>query len=173
MMVERLYTPWRLKYITSTKKKSTCVFCDAVQADPILDPETYTLHRGENTFSIMNIYPYNVGHLMVLPNRHVANLVEASPSEQCEMMRMAAYYSELLGNLLNPDGFNIGFNLGDVAGAGLGSHLHLHIVPRWVGDSNFMPVLGETRILPEELGDTYDRIRKAMDTFPPPKLDFG
>ncbi len=166
--MERLYTPWRMKYVTSTHKKRTdCVFCNALNDDPKRDRENYVVYRGKTVFAIMNIYPYNTGHLMILPCEHVATLSEVSPVAQVEMITLTSYFTELLSQLMHPDGFNIGVNMGRTAGAGIESHLHMHIVPRWNGDSSFMSVIGETRVLPEELGDTYDRIVALLKKQPP------
>jgi ATP adenylyltransferase len=115
----------------------------------------------------MNIYPYNPGHLMVLPRQHVSMLVDVPREGQTEMMLLTSYFTQLLRKLMQPDGFNVGLNLGKAAGAGIESHLHMHIVPRWSGDSNFMTVVGETRVLPEELSDTYDRIMQQLKQWPP------
>ena len=168
MTKERLYTPWRLKYITSNqKKKNGCVFCQAFNDDPSYDRENYVVYRGQATFTVMNIYPYNTGHLMILPQLHVATLSEATQAAQIELIRLAAYFTDLLSQLMQPDGFNVGFNIGRAAGAGIDDHLHLHIVPRWNGDSNFMPVIGETRVLPEMLGETYDRITALLKQHSP------
>jgi ATP adenylyltransferase len=125
------------------------------------------VYRGKAVFAIMNIYPYNTGHLMILPYQHVATLAEVAPDAQVEMIILTSYFTELLTDLMHPDGFNIGINMGRAAGAGIESHLHVHIVPRWSGDSNFMPVIGETRVLPEELGTTYDRILELLNQQPP------
>lgn len=169
MAVERLYTPWRMNYITSKKKKvDGCVFCAALNDGVEQDRENYLVLRGKTTFSIMNIYPYNTGHLMVLPQQHVSTLIELDPEVQCEMIGYATYFTKLLGDLMRPDGFNVGLNVGREAGAGIDSHLHMHIVPRWNGDSNFMPVIGNTRILPETLEDTYDKIMAGIQKTPPP-----
>jgi ATP adenylyltransferase len=171
--MERLYTPWRMKYITSTHKKTeACVFCAGLAKGHNHDRENFILYRGRAVFVLMNIYPYNTGHLMILPYDHVAMLSEMSAETQYEMMALATYFTELLAQLMSPDGFNIGLNLGQAAGAGIDDHLHLHLVPRWSGDSNFMPVIGETRVLPEELGDTYDRIMTLLGKQPPEILSF-
>ena len=172
--MKRLYTPWRMDYITSTHQKSQgCVFCSYLADPPEHDRENYLVYRGPTTFIMMNIYPYNTGHLMVLPQAHVATLSQVAAGTQFEMMWLASYFTQLLSPLLNPDGFNVGLNIGRAAGAGIDSHLHMHIVPRWSGDSNFMPVIGKTRVLPEELGDTYDKIVAALQENLPhiPPLD--
>lgn len=157
-----------MKYVTSTHEKiEGCIFCAKFNNDVERDRENFVLYRGRTTFVILNIYPYNSGHLMVLPNAHVSSLAETSAETQFEMMALASYFTEVLAHLMNPDGFNIGLNIGRAAGAGIASHLHLHVVPRWSGDSNFMPVIGSTRVLPEELGDTYDKIVTLLEKQPP------
>jgi ATP adenylyltransferase len=167
MEKDRLYTPWRLKYITSNQKIEGCVFCTALQADLKHDRENYLLFRGRTTFAILNIYPYNTGHLMILPHQHVSTLAETPQEAQVEMIVLTSYFTELLSKVMRPDGFNIGLNIGRAAGAGIDNHLHIHIVPRWNGDSNFMPVVGNTRVLPETLEDTYDRVLAALNESPP------
>lgn len=162
-----LFTPWRMNYITSPKKSDGCVFCAAFHADPDQDRENFLLYRGKHTFVIMNIYPYNPGHLMILPWVHVATLPEVPLAAQCELIGLASYFTDLLSQLMQPDGFNMGLNMGRAAGAGIDDHLHLHLVPRWAGDSNFISVVGQTRVLPEELGDTYDRIVAFLSKNPP------
>lgn len=167
-MTERLYTPWRLQYILSDEKKMDgCVFCATLHDNPQHDPDKFLIYRAEEVFAIMNIYPYNVGHVMVLPNKHVSTLVELPRSTQSEMIALTSYFTELLAGIMNPDGFNVGMNIGKAAGAGLDTHLHMHIVPRWNGDSNFMPVMGQTRVLAEELGDTFNKISAAIKQNPP------
>ena len=168
MTLERLYTPWRMRYVASTQTKTDgCIFCTQLNDDPEHDRENYLVHRGQTVFAVMNIYPYNTGHLMILPYQHLATLAEVPPHVQFELITLTAYFTNLLTDLMHPDGFNVGLNIGRAAGAGIDSHLHMHIVPRWSGDSNFMPVIGETRVLPEELGDTYDRIVKLLNEQPP------
>jgi ATP adenylyltransferase len=157
--MEILYTPWRMKYITSVRnKKEGCVFCAALNESPEHDRENYLVYRAKMAFAVMNLYPYNPGHLMILPYAHIATLSDIPFDVQVEMIALTSYFTELLSQLMRPDGFNIGLNIGRAAGAGIDDHLHMHIVPRWNGDSNFMPVIGETRLLPEELTDTYDKI---------------
>ena len=159
---------WRMKYVTSTPQKTHgCIFCNYLAADPAQDREHFLVYRGQTTFVMMNIYPYNTGHLMVLPQAHVATLPAVAAETQFEMITLASYFTDLLSAAFNPDGFNVGLNIGRVAGAGIASHLHLHIVPRWSGDSNFMPVIGETRVLPEALIDTYDKIVVRLNEQPP------
>jgi ATP adenylyltransferase len=157
-----------MNYVASTQTKTdACVFCTKLNDQPERDRENYLVYRGQTVFVIMNIYPYNTGHLMILPYQHLATLAEAPTDIQFELITLATYFINLLTDLMHPDGFNVGLNIGRAAGAGIDSHLHMHIVPRWSGDSNFMPVIGETRVLPEELGNTYDRIVKLLNERPP------
>jgi ATP adenylyltransferase len=167
-MTERLYTPWRMKYVTSTHKQiEGCIFCNKIAAETKQDRENFVVYRGQSVVVMMNLYPYNTGHLMVIPQAHVSTLADVAAEAQFEMMALTTYFTELLSQLMNPDGFNIGLNIGRAAGAGIDDHLHLHLVPRWNGDSNFMPVIGETRVLPEELDDTYDKIVAWLKQQPP------
>ena len=157
-----------MKYVASTHTKAdNCIFCTKWHDGHERDQENFLVYRGQTVFVVMNIFPYNTGHLMILPCQHVATLSEMSPEMQLELITLTTYFTELLNDLMHPDGFNIGINIGRAAGAGIDSHLHAHIVPRWSGDSNFMPVIGETRVLPEELADTYDRIIKRLYERPP------
>ena len=159
--MDRLYTPWRLSYVVN-EKPHDCPFCEYIQQDPARDPENFLLFRGERTFIILNRFPYNSGHLMVLPNAHVASLLDLESQVRSELMELTAYSIQLLTEAYHPQGFNLGLNLGKAAGAGMAAHLHFHIVPRWQGDTNFMPVIGETKVLPELLEDTYRRLREII-----------
>lgn len=158
--MERLWTPWRLAYVTGAAKSvSGCIFCDALAgtgADPLI------VHRGRGCFVILNKFPYNNGHLMVVPNRHVGRLVDLDPDELAELGGLTQAAERVLTLAYDPHGFNMGLNLGKSAGAGVLDHLHMHVVPRWHGDTNFMSVVGETRVLPEELIQTGERIRAAF-----------
>jgi ATP adenylyltransferase len=161
--MERLWSPWRLAYVTGkTGDKARCVFCDA--ADPSLDPsgqDSLVLVRGERSYVILNLYPYNNGHLMVVPNRHIASLTETTPEELGEMMAFARDAEMALGEAYQPQGINVGINLGRPAGGSVSEHLHVHVVPRWTGDANFMTTVANTRTLPEALVDTAAKIRAA------------
>lgn len=168
MSKEILYTPWRMNYVTSTQKTmDDCVFCTKLTADSAYDRENLVLYRGKTAFVVMNIYPYNTGHLMVLPNRHVSDLTALPQETQFEIMALITHFAGLLAELMQPDGLNIGINIGRAAGAGIDNHLHVHLVPRWNGDGNFMSVVGNTRVLPEALEDTYDRIMALLKANPP------
>ncbi|NOX61004.1 MAG: HIT domain-containing protein [Chloroflexi bacterium] len=159
--MDRLYTPWRLSYVVN-EKPSHCPFCQYIRQDPAHDPENYLLFRGERAFIILNRFPYNSGHLMVLPNEHIASLLDLEPQVRNELMELTTYSIHLLTEAYHPQGFNVGLNLGQAAGAGMAAHLHFHIVPRWQGDTNFMPIIGETKVLPELLEDTYKRLRQVI-----------
>ena len=157
--MDRLFSPWRMTYITSTGEPHACVFCSA-RATP--RPESLLLHQGRDCFVVLNLYPYNSGHLMVVPNRHIATLAEATPGELCEMMDLTRMAEQALTELYRPQGLNVGMNLGRAAGAGVVDHIHIHVVPRWNGDSNFMTVVGETRVLPEAILQTAERLRPVF-----------
>ncbi len=159
---DRLWAPWRLEYIKSAvKSESDCFLCEAFNAGK--DRDRLILHRGENAFVIMNLYPYNNGHLLVAPNRHAGDLDDLSVDELTELFVLVRRANNWLRKTYNPHGFNIGVNIGRVAGAGLPEHVHVHIVPRWNGDVNFMPVLGFVKVISEGLQSTYDTIRKVID----------
>jgi ATP adenylyltransferase len=160
MSLERLWSPWRLAYVSSSGEPTSCVFCDA-QADSAAAP--LVLHRGATAFVILNLYPYNNGHLMVVPNRHVAALSLATPDELNEMMRLTQAAEAAITEAYKPQGINIGMNLGRPAGAGIADHMHIHVVPRWSGDTNFMSVVGGVRVLPEDLEQTGNRLRPVFE----------
>ena len=154
--MERLYSPWRLAYVTAASGECSgaCIFCEALERnDPLV------IHRGTHTFVILNLFPYNNGHLMVVPNRHIGRLADAGPEELSELMALTRAAEMALTEAYAPHGLNMGLNLGKPAGAGVLDHVHMHVVPRWNGDTNFMSVVGETRVLPEELPATADRLR--------------
>ncbi|NYT02803.1 MAG: HIT domain-containing protein [Methanosarcinales archaeon] len=158
--MDTLWAPWRIDYILSEKGEG-CIFCDKPGQDR--DDENLILYRGEAHFMIMNAYPYNNGHMMVVPYRHTSSLQGWSDLERQEMMELADLGVAILRKTMNPDGFNIGINMGQVAGAGIADHVHLHIVPRWNGDTNFMPVLADTRVIPEHISVTYRKLKAALE----------
>jgi len=153
-MTERpLWAPWRIEYITGSKGEQ-CIFCDPDSA--------HVIERGELCVTILNAYPYAPGHVMVAPVRHVGELDELEDAELLELMQRATRVIAAQRRAMNPDGFNVGLNLGKVAGAGIADHLHLHVVPRWEGDNNFMPVLGDTRVIPQALEETRRLLVEAL-----------
>jgi len=152
-----LFTPWRYAYVTTAEKALECVFCAALQLGD--DHKAGIIHRGRHCFVILNTYPYTSGHVMVVPFRHTDQLQKLEAPESHEMMDLAHRLEGILRELYRPDGLNIGMNLGKAAGAGVAAHIHMHVLPRWVADANFMSVVGETRVLPEDLETTYSRIR--------------
>lgn len=162
--MEHLWTPWRMEYILSDKSNTTgCVFCKMIADPPDRDRDNYLLYRGERACIILNLYPYNNGHMMVIPYMHISQLDELPPDVQTEMMRLTSLGIRLLRQTMNPQGFNLGANIGKTAGSGIDSHVHMHIVPRWAGDTNFMPVIAHTRVIPESLEQVYDRLKSALD----------
>jgi ATP adenylyltransferase len=159
--MERLWTPWRLAYVTGSSGESTgCIFCDA-PTDP--DAAPLVLFRGPACYVILNLFPYNNAHLMVVPNRHVAVLAEASGEELDELMSLTRTAEMAITEAYAPHGMNMGINVGKPAGAGVPGHLHMHVVPRWNGDTNFMSVVGQTRVLPEELPQTAAKLRPIFE----------
>jgi ATP adenylyltransferase len=164
--MERLWTPWRMEYIESHKDPGgddRCVFCSLLEEDGETE-EARILARGELSFVTMAKYPYNPGHLLVLPVRHTGDLEDLSPQENAEIQSWLQRCLAALREESQPHGFNVGLNLGRVAGAGIPEHLHWHVVPRWGGDTNFMPVIGETRVLPQLLGETYRRLKPRFES---------
>jgi len=157
--VKRLWAPWRVAYITAAKEPG-CVFCDAPSAGD--DRAALILHRDPLGYLILNRFPYNSGHLMAVPYRHVARLEALTGDEMEALMALSGLAVRALERAMAAEGFNVGLNLGRVAGAGIDDHLHIHIVPRWGGDTNFMPVLGDVKVMPENLEATYDRLRAAL-----------
>jgi ATP adenylyltransferase len=157
--MENLWAPWRIDYILS-KKPAGCIFCDKPAEDR--DDENLILLRGKYHFIIMNAFPYNNGHMMVVPYKHTSSLSGWSAEERAEMMELADLGVELLKRTMRPDGFNLGINMGLVAGAGVADHIHFHIVPRWNGDTNFMPVLSDTRVISEGLRATFGKLKEAL-----------
>lgn len=158
--MERLWSPWRLEYITNTgpgQPQNACIFCEA-QKNPAHDAQSLIVHRGLHNFVILNKYPYSSGHLMIAPNSHLGHLSAAPKEVTDEMMDLLKRSQRALIDVYNPEGFNVGMNLGKVAGAGVADHLHMHILPRWGGDTNFMSTVGETRVLPEDLLVTYQKL---------------
>ena len=158
--MEILWAPWRMEYILSPKEDS-CIFCTPLQQRD--DRRNLILHRGKESFIILNRYPYTNGHLMVAPYRHIGLLEELSAEEVKDLMINIQLSIRVLKGAMSPHGFNIGANVGKVAGAGVENHVHFHIVPRWEGDTNYMPVLASTRVIPEHLQQTYDRLRDFLE----------
>jgi ATP adenylyltransferase len=178
--VDILWSPWRMAYISPDSAGSgeasgpapapdpapnadACVFCDLPAQGPAHDRENLLLLRAETMFVILNRYPYNSGHLMIIPYRHLRDIGRLTPAECAEMMALLQRMVAALTAEYRPQGFNVGMNLGEVAGAGIAGHLHMHVVPRWGGDTNFMPVVGATKVLPEALSQTWTRLCAALE----------
>ena len=156
--MDHIWSPWRYTYIASAKRDEGCVFCRIDQEHK--DSENYVVHRAELNFIVLNLFPYTSGHLMIVPYEHQASLAAVAEATTTEMIELAKRAQIALETEYHPDGFNIGTNLGRSAGAGVADHLHLHMVPRWTGDSNFVSIIGETRVLPEDLSTTWTRLKK-------------
>jgi len=157
--MKQIWAPWRIEYIMM-EKPSGCILCQKPkEAD---DRANYILYRGEKNFVILNTYPYNPGHVMVAPYRHIGDLVDMSDEELREHFEIVRKVSAAIRDAFSPQGFNIGINIGRAAGAGIEGHIHSHIVPRWQGDTNFMPVISDTRVLPEALASTYEKLKERI-----------
>ncbi len=158
--MDRLWTPWRYRYVSTAGPGNACIFCEKAASSD--DRGNYVVLRAERNFVILNLYPYTSGHLMIAPYEHVATLAGAPQETLHEMMRLTVRAERALRDLYNPDGLNIGMNLGESAGAGVAGHIHMHVLPRWTGDGSFMTTVAETRVLPETLDVTYERLKTAL-----------
>ena len=158
--MDKLWAPWRIDYIRSEKEEG-CIFCDKPASGD--DRTMLILYRGEYSFVLMNLYPYNNGHLMIAPYQHTGNTQELSYSSRSEIMELADQTMTIQKNVMNADGFNYGANIGYSGGAGIADHIHFHIVPRWAGDTNFMPVVGHTKVQVQGLRETYDDLKPHFD----------
>ncbi|MCI0634117.1 MAG: HIT domain-containing protein [Actinobacteria bacterium] len=162
--MERMWSPWRMEYIRAAKQPTAddgCIFCDLPQEGD--DAKARILARAEHAFVLLNSFPYNPGHLMVAPFQHTGEFGALSPEEHADVDRLISASIDALQGEMEPHGYNVGMNLGRVAGAGIPDHLHWHVVPRWNGDTNFMPVVGQTRVLPELLEETYEKLRPRFE----------
>ncbi len=158
--MDRLWSPWRYAYVSQADAGNACVFCE--KASENRDAENHIIHRGRLNFVMLNRYPYTTGHLMIAPYEHVATLEKAAAETLTEMMALARLAERYLRNVYHPGGLNLGMNVGECAGAGVAGHIHLHVLPRWPADSNFMTTVGETRVLPESLDVTFKRLVEAF-----------
>jgi ATP adenylyltransferase len=158
--MDHLWSPWRYQYVQTARAADGCIFCQ--KAAEQNDQENFLVHRGQHNFILLNIYPYTTGHLMVAPYAHVDTLEAASQEALQEMMLLTQQAQRHLRETYKPDGFNLGMNLGESAGAGIAGHIHMHLLPRWVGDASFMTTVSETRVLPEDLTVTYRKLSKAF-----------
>jgi ATP adenylyltransferase len=160
--MDYLWTPWRYQYVTHGAGTRSCVFCEIVAATN--DEETLVVQRGEFNFVVLNRFPYTSGHAMVVPYAHLGTLEEMPEGALQEMMRLTQSLEAVLRKLYRANGINLGMNVGEAAGAGVAGHIHMHVLPRWVADANFMTVIGEARVLPEDLATTWQRLRAALQT---------
>ncbi|MHB8155874.1 MAG: HIT family protein [Desulfocucumaceae bacterium] len=158
--MDRLWAPWRTAYIGKDHGPA-CIFCEKLESDK--DAENYVIYRGDKVFPLLNLYPYNNGHILIAPKKHVGDIADLEQDEVLELGLVTQKMTRLLRSAFNPDGFNIGANLGKIAGAGIPGHFHIHIVPRWGGDNNFMPVLGDIRVISEGLDLTYSKLIQALE----------
>ena len=162
---EKLWAPWRMKYIEGINGKNDgeCIFCEKPKEDN--DKKNFIIYRGKKCFVILNIFPYNNGHLLVVPYEHTSEIKDLDSETMLELMKTTNIVIETIKKTMRPDGFNIGMNLGRTAGAGIQEHLHMHIVPRWNGDTNYMPVIGCTKVISESLEDAYEKLSKAIENY--------
>ena len=162
--MEILFAPWRLEYVSTSdnRDKSECIFCRAYSSPD--DRAALTLRRDRASFALLNLYPYTTAHAMVAPAAHCSSIADVDVPTLTEMMGTVKDLMAAMKELYRPHGFNVGFNVGEAAGAGIEEHLHLHVVPRWHADNNFMTVLGATRVVPEDLGRTFDKMREALES---------
>ncbi len=161
--MDKIWSPWRSQYIESFKSdedKTKCIFCQMLDLNP-LDADNLLVDKGEFTFTILNLYPYNNGHLMIVPKRHTSDFSALTSEEISESFKKLQLAEKALQKALIPHGFNIGANIGRVAGAGIENHIHFHIVPRWNGDSNFMPVIGDVKVISQDLAETKTKLLEA------------
>jgi ATP adenylyltransferase len=165
--MKRLFSPWRMKYIQNTigNVEGGCIFCEVLKRTDGLS--NLVIARGDNAFALLNLFPYTSGHMMVAPFDHKANLDELTSEARAEMMELVSHSIGVLKKVYQPEAFNVGANIGVEAGAGVPGHVHLHIVPRWAGDTNFMSTIGEVRVLPETIDETYNRIHKGWHEIKP------
>lgn len=160
--MDYLWTPWRYAYVSTAEKTTGCVFCEAAKGND--DAKSFVVHRAQHCFVILNAYPYTPGHVMVVPYAHLDTLTKLPPEAASEMMALSQKMESVLRELYRPDGINLGMNIGKAAGAGIAGHIHMHVLPRWVADANFVSVVCETRILPEILEDTWKRMKAALES---------
>ncbi|SRR5579884_253533 len=158
--MDYLWTPWRFAYITQANRTTGCIFCDKAASPE--DEANYVVYRGRKNFLLLNLFPYTAGHVMIVPYRHIATLTEGCRDELIEMMDLTQRTEAALRKIYRPEGINLGMNIGKAAGAGVAGHIHMHVLPRWEADANFMSVIGETRVLPEELPVTWAKLRNEF-----------
>ena len=170
--MKQLWAPWRMTYINAASADDAsvtqpadegCIFCTKPQHDPSEDPQQLILHRGVYCFIMMNLYPYNTGHLLIAPYQHTGSFAELPAATTAELTLLTQRSETACRAALNPDGFNLGMNMGRIAGAGFPDHVHMHLVPRWGGDTNFMPVIADVKVMPEFMQQTYDKIKAQLD----------
>ena len=160
--MDRLWSPWRYRYVSTASADQACIFCSKPAAGD--DRANYIVHRARRNFILLNLYPYTNGHLMIAPYEHAATLGEAHPETLAELMELTVRAEGALRRVYNPGGINLGMNLGQCAGAGIAGHIHMHVLPRWPGDASFMTTVAETRVLPEDLDTTYEKLRAEFDS---------
>jgi ATP adenylyltransferase len=156
--MDHIFSPWRYSYVSATRSEGDCVLCGIAAAPRAEDRKRFVVARGRELYVVLNVYPYNSGHLMIVPFSHVARLNDLDASARGELVELTTRAEQVLGDVYHPEGLNVGLNLGRCAGAGIADHLHVHVVPRWGADTNFMTATGETRVLPEDLVTTWEKL---------------
>ncbi len=157
--MRHLWAPWRMEYVTDSKAEG-CIFCAMAQAED--DEQNHIIYRGAHSFVVLNAFPYNSGHLMIVPYAHVSDILDLNGEQLCDIMSVARLCCKALGRYARPEGINLGMNIGRAAGAGIDEHVHLHIVPRWTGDTNYMTAVGDTRVVPQSLEETAASLRPIL-----------
>lgn len=165
MRLDILHSPWRSKYVARDKTSDHCVFCHASQCDDDQNKENLVVHKGKHAFVIMNLYPYNNGHVMVVPHAHEGVFHNLDPNTLAEMSLFATVITQGLTTEMNAQGFNIGYNIGKAGGAGIPSHIHMHVLPRWSGDTNFTTTLGDTRVISQSIEHTFEIVKSIFDKY--------
>ncbi|MBU0951603.1 MAG: HIT domain-containing protein [Elusimicrobia bacterium] len=158
--MKTMFAPWRMKFITSKKEKG-CIFCRTLKSKE--DKKNLVLYRSKTAFVILNLYPYTNGHLMIVPKKHTNKIENLNSSELCELMKLVQLSVKALDKTYKPQGYNIGMNIGKCGGAGIAGHIHIHVVPRWLGDTNFTSAICETKVIPESLAETYKKLKKVIE----------
>jgi len=158
-----LWAPWRFKYIENVNNKGECIFCSKPKEEP--SSNNLVLYKSKFSFIIMNLFPYNTGHLMVAPYKHTSKITDLTDEEWLDIKKLIDLCIKIIEEVYKPQGFNIGMNLGRIAGAGIEEHIHIHIVPRWAGDTNFMPIISNTKVIPESLEDTYNKLKNKLNEY--------
>ncbi len=160
-MISILWAPWRFKYIQNVNNKEECIFCTKAKEEASVS--NLVLYKSKHSFIILNLFPYNTGHLMIAPYRHTSKVYNLTQDEWVDIVNLLNISMRIIEDVYKPQGFNVGMNISRIAGAGIEDHIHIHVVPRWAGDTNFMPIISNTKVIPESLNDTYNKLKKRLE----------